>query len=90
MTSSWLQGLPFLSPVYNTYHVCGYVLWMEDHQMGASEASPPPLWYYVANNPCVSVSYSTLYRRAQARMASNVSVALMNLLQCFEENVEGL
>ena len=29
-------------------------------------------------------------RRAQARMASNVSVALMNLLQCFEENVERL
>ena len=53
MTSSWLQGLPFHSPVYNTlWHVCRYVarsiiyyIYMMKNtnrmQQGVSEASPP-------------------------------------------------
>ena len=39
-----MTDLPFHSPVYDTYHVCRYLLWMEDNQIGCSrgERSEPP------------------------------------------------
>ena len=47
MTSSCLQGLPFHSPVYNTYYVCKYVLWMEEPVVAGGKQSEPPCLYCI-------------------------------------------